>query len=57
MKCQCGKELTDTDVCPLPSGRICLKQICPPHSWERIEEEMTAEELAGYVEWAQKGKP
>lgn len=23
MKCSCGKELTDFDVCPVPTGRPC----------------------------------
>jgi len=26
MKCSCGKELTDFDVCPVPTGRPCLSR-------------------------------
>jgi hypothetical protein len=39
-KCQCGKELTDEDVCPLPSGRVCSRQPCAPRSWVPIEQEL-----------------
>jgi hypothetical protein len=32
LKCQCGKVLTDSNVCPLPRGRACAgpSEVVPP---------------------------
>lgn len=37
MKCSCGKELTDFDVCPVPTGRPCVSryEVIKPNSYDR----------------------